>query len=400
MECISRVFLLINKSIIGACCILLPSLVIAQNNEVDEIEEKFEKFKELFTFYPNKKRVAKDSSLYLSKVIVAPIVSFSPETSLGLGVGSKYLFKFKGSGEETRTSNMPISLRYTLNNQFIFFSGFEIFTNQEKWVIEGNILFQNFPRLFFGIGRDTPESNEEIYDSYQALFEPIFLKQAFAKHLFLGGGIRYNHIFNVEIENDKLLAQTQPLGFNGSTSAGAELAVLYDSRNNILNAQNGVYFEFTHGFYGKVLGGTHKFQLTRFDFRYFKTLTNDAKNILAFQMLGHFSHGNIPLSELALLGGHEIMRGYIEGRYIERNLLAGQVEYRKQFKNSRIGMVAFLGTGDVARNVSNFKLNNLRPNVGVGLRFLLDRTENLNIRLDWGFGDSSNNVYLNLAEAF
>ena len=48
----------------------------------------------------------------------------------------------------------------------------------------------------------------------------------------------------------------------------------------------------------------------------------------------------------------------------------------------------------------NFQLKNVRPNFGVGLRFLLDRSEDLNMRFDWGFGDSSNNFYLNLSEAF
>jgi len=94
------------------------------------------------------------------------------------------------------------------------------------------------------------------------------------------------------------------------------------------------------------------------------------------------------------------MRGYREGRYVERNMMAGQVEYRKTFKDSRFGMVAFVGTGDVFNKIDQLKVKNLRPNFGVGLRFLLDKEENLNIRADWGFGDNSNNLYLNIAEAF
>ena len=82
------------------------------------------------------------------------------------------MFKFKGSGDETRTSNMPVSMLYTLNNQFFIYSGFEIFTNQEKWVISGNIIFQNYPRLYYGIGQNSPDTNEEIYDTYQFLIEP------------------------------------------------------------------------------------------------------------------------------------------------------------------------------------------------------------------------------------
>ena len=55
-------------------------------------DENFEKVKDLFTIYPNKKAVAKDSTLYPSKLIMAPIIGYAPETSLGMGIGAKYLF--------------------------------------------------------------------------------------------------------------------------------------------------------------------------------------------------------------------------------------------------------------------------------------------------------------------
>lgn len=364
--------------------------------------QNLEKLAELITFYPNKKAVEKDSTLYLQKFIAAPVVTFSPETSLAFGTGAKYLFKFNGSGEETRASNIPMSIRYTLNNQFIFFSGFEVFTNQEKWVIEGNLLFQNYPRLFYGIGRDTPEANELEYNYYQFLFEPIFLKQLFTRYLFVGAGIRYNTISKVEFNQEDAVAvnPTGIEGFNGSTSSGVEAALLYDSRNNILNAESGWYVEATYGIYGKALGGTNSFELTRFDIRHFLGLSDGGKDILGFQMLGSFSSGDVPFNELALLGGNEIMRGYREGRYVDRHLIAGQMEYRKSFGDSRWGAVAFLGAGDVANTVSSFKLSNFRPNYGAGVRFKLDRTENLNLRFDYGLGQGSGYFYFTIAEAF
>lgn len=357
--------------------------------------------KEFFTFYPNQKAVEKDSTLYLQKFIAAPVISYSPETSLSFGTGAKYLFKFNGSGEETRVSNMPITLQYTFNNQFFLYSGFEVFTNQEEWVIEGNLLFQNYPRLYYGIGSDTPSSSEEQYDYYQFLFEPIFLKQMFHRYLFIGAGIRYNHIYNTKFEDDGLIANNQPDGFDGSTSAGAEVAMLFDNRSNILNAQDGWYMEFTHGKYGKVLGGTHNFNLTRFDLRHFIDISQKNDDVLAFQFLARFTRGNNPFSEYAFFGSSEIMRGYREGRFVDRDLLATQLEYRKTFKNSRFGAVAFVGTGDVYHNVDEFRFDNLKPNYGIGLRFALDQSERLNLRLDWGFGsDGTNSFYLSIAEAF
>ncbi len=342
----------------------------------------------------------RDSTIYRQKFIAAPVFTFTPETSLAFGTGAKYLFKFNKSGEETRVSNMPMTIQYTLNNQFFLFSGFEVFTNQEKWVIEGNLLFQNYPRLYYGIGSQTPESAEEQYDYYQFLLEPIFLKQLFHRYLFIGAGFRYNHIFNTGFESDGIIAQNQRTGFDGSTSVGAEIAALYDSRSSLLNAQDGWYFEFTHGQYGKVLGGTNVFNLTRFDLRHFIDVSQKNIDVLALQFFGRFSRGNLPFSEYSFFGGSEIMRGYQEGRFVDRDMLATQIEYRKNFEKSRWGLVGFLGTGDVYNNVTEFQFKNLKPNYGAGVRFSLDKEENLNLRFDVGFGKGTNGFYFGIAEAF
>ncbi|KQC32826.1 membrane protein [Nonlabens sp. YIK11] len=365
-----------------------------------QADAQFENLKELFTFYPNRKAVERDSTLYPSKFIAAPVVSYSPETDFAFGIGAKYLFKFAGSGDETRVSNMPITFQYTLNSQYFLYSGFEIFTNQEKWVIEGNILFQNYPRLYYGIGNGTPESAEEVYNYNQLLIEPIFLKQAFLRHLFVGAGIRYNHIYNTDFEEDGLIATEQLDGFDGSTSVGVEVAALYDSRDVILNASSGWYLEFTHGKYGEFLGGTNKFNLTRIDLRHFLKVSKKNNDVLGFQFVGRTVRNNQPFSEYSFLGSSEIMRGYREGRFIDRDLVAAQAEYRKNFKDSRIGAVVFVGAGDVYRNIDEFQFSSLKPSYGVGVRYKLDESENLNIRLDWGFGRGTNELYLGIAEAF
>ena len=367
---------------------------------LDSNGQLIEDLKDYFTLYPNKGAVKRDSTLYLQKFIMAPVVSYAPETNFGFGIGAKYLFKFNGSGEETRVSNMPMTAQYTLNSQFFLYSGFEIFTNQEKWVITGNFLFQNYPRIYYGIGNDTPESAEEQYDYTQFLFEPIFLKQMFDRYLFIGAGIRYNHIYSVEFEDDGIIAANAREGTRGSTSAGVEVAALYDNRDVILNASKGWYLEFTHGEYFEALGGTQRFDLTRLDVRHFLKLGDDRNDILAFQFFGRTVRGNQPFSEYSFFGSTEIMRGYQEGRFVDRDMLATQVEYRKRFGESRWGAVAFLGTGNVYNDVKDFQFQTLKPNYGLGLRWMLDKSENLNIRFDWGFGQGTNNVYLSIAEAF
>lgn len=168
----------------------------------------------------------------------------------------------------------------------------------------------------------------------------------------------------------------------------------------ILNASTGWYLEFTHGKYGKVLGGTNSFNLTRVDLRHFLKVSEKNDDVLALQFIGRTIRGDFPFSKFSLFGSSEIMRGYREGRFVDRDMMATQVEYRKTFKDSRIGAVAFIGTGDVYNNIDEFQFGTLKPNYGVGLRYKIDKSENLNLRLDWGFGRGSNEIYLGIAEAF
>ncbi|NJO02629.1 MAG: hypothetical protein HC880_13940 [Bacteroidia bacterium] len=132
---------------------------------------------DIFKIPLNKKAVQRDSSRYPASLVLAPVVAYEPATSWGAGVGAKILFKPGRSGQETRTSNMPISALYTFNNQIILSSGYTIFFNQEKWSLRGNLAFSKFPQNFFGIGNLSLEEDEEIYDFTNYLIEPILLKK-------------------------------------------------------------------------------------------------------------------------------------------------------------------------------------------------------------------------------
>ncbi len=357
------------------------------------------KLLEFLTLHPNNRAVKKDSSIYPAKAIFTPVISYAPETNLSIGVGMKGLFKMRGSGDETRTSNLPLTAQYTIENKYLFFSGFEIFSPQEKYMLTGNIRIQSFPSLFFGIGPDTPKSNEEEFNYSQILLEPIFLKNVFRRYLFLGGGIRFNKISKVEAQPNGLLESIDQPGALGSTSSGLEFAMIYDSRDNLLNASEGSFISLTHGFYGSWIGSSHNFQLTKFDFRYFIQPLGKPSSILGFQLFSQFSQGDTPLQEMGQLGGHEIMRGYFEGRYTDRHLIATQVEWRQKLSH-RWGAVAFVGIADVAPSLDGFDFETLRTSLGIGLRFLVDEEENLNLRLDFGVGNEKINYYFKIAESF
>ncbi len=375
----------------------IPTAVRADSARADTAGF-FDKALDLFEFPINRAGLRKNPAAYPAKLVVAPIVSYAPETNWGLGVGAKLLFKVPGAGKETRTSNMPLTALYTLNNQLLLGSGYTLFFNREQYLLKGNLLFSKFPQLFYGVGNNTPEKNEELFAYNSFLLEPLLLRRVVGK-LFVGGGIRYNNVWNLDLKEGGLLAELQPAGYRGSRSAGLEWAVTYDSRDNVLNATRGMLTEFTHGRYGHWLGGTHRFQLTKLDVRQYIKPFARRPDVLAFQLYGYFSTGQVPLIELAALGGPELMRGYYDGRYLDRNLVAGQVEYRRPL-TGRLGVVVFAGAGQVAPKPTGLRLDRFKPSFGAGIRFKIVKEENLNVRFDYGVGRGTSNYYFNIAEAF
>jgi outer membrane translocation and assembly module TamA len=94
------------------------------------------------------------------------------------------------------------------------------------------------------------------------------------------------------------------------------------------------------------------------------------------------------------------MRGYYHGRFRDLQQFAVQGEYRRHVYK-RIGVVAFAGVGNVSDKISGLNFTNLKYSIGGGLRYALNASERLNLRLDYGIGKGTNSgFYFQLAEAF
>lgn len=365
-------------------------------------QEFLEKITNFFEFDIGEERP--DSTFRQAKVVVAPVISFEPTTSLGFGVGAKFLFKPFGAGPDTRTSNIPLSLRYTLKNQFIAYSAFTIFLPHESYLLKGNIGFSKFPLGYYGVGSTTLDDNLIDISFNNVLIEPLVLKRV-ATNFFVGGGWRYNTYTNLKLlEEGAEMEEIEKLRDSlSSTSSGIEIAATLDSRNNVLNAGDGVFAEFTHGFYAPSLGSSSTFMLTKLNFRRYWTVSeNRPFDVIAAELYTRMSWNDTPPLELSSLGGQELLRGFSEGRFRDRLSVFTQVEYRWQALE-RIGFVFFGGAGDVTNSISNLNFNNLKYSLGTGLRLKIVKSENLNIRIDYALGlgrIKDHNFYIGIAESF
>lgn len=330
--------------------------------------------------------------------IALPAFNYSPENGFGFGGATFRVFKFNMQDTIARSSQIGGLGLYTTKNQAIFSTRYQLFTFAERYSISGQIRYVKFPEFYYGVGQNTPDSNEERV-SYQFFrFTQRVLKQIIPG-FFAGAELRYFHRYDMELTDGGLLETSQVAGFDGSTVAGIGPVFVLDKRDNINNTFQGYYLLFSAFFHGKALGGQFQYSNYRIDFRDYFRPFKSRDHIIAVQFLGNFIEGTAPFRQLSLLGGNSIMRGYYFGRFRDQHLIAAQVEYRMPLF-WKFGIAGFVGYGNVLNRLSDFNFTDLKPSFGGGLRIKVDDKERLNLRLDMGFGQNTSGFYISLSEAF
>lgn len=329
--------------------------------------------------------------------VALPVIYYTPETRFGFGALGMRLFSLDAADTTVRTSNVQLYALYTLNKQILISPSYTLFFPQEKYILRGNLAYFKFPRYYFGIGNDLPETNRELVD-YTLLRAENRLLRKLNHQLFAGLQYNYYQIFNVEQQTDGLLETYQPAGWDGYTASGLGAALVFDTRDIVVNPSKGGYLELGSLFNTSLTGSEFSYNQYTIDARrYFQVHPN--RHILAIQGLGRFTSGTVPFMQLSQLGGATIMRGYYEGRYRDKNYLAAQAEYRLPIW-WRFGAAAFAGVGDVAPSISKFTFSTLKPSYGLGLRFMINESEKVNIRFDYAWGKETSGFYLEITEAF
>ena len=332
--------------------------------------------------------------------VVAPIVSYLPETSWKFGLGVKYLFRPSSyDSSTTRKSFIAGSAEYSLKNQFVVQPYFTYFFNNEQFVLDGFYSYKKFPQNYYGIGNDKLDVSRELVDLKEVKVEQIVFTKIKGK-LFAGGGFRFVGYYDVQQEMPGTLISEKPTGYDGFHSFGASANIRFDNRDNILNAHNGAFADLRLESMNKATDDSSPYTLLKVDLRKYTTPFESRQDVLAGQLcLKSTLNGDVPFPEMPAVGSDVIMRGYYARRYIDRHFIGGQVEYRIPLPY-KFGLVGFAGLGDVASNIQDFQLRYIKYSIGAGIRYKIIPKEDINVRLDFGLGRGSQTFYVNIAEAF
>ncbi len=180
------------------------------------------------------------------------------------------------------------------------------------------------------------------------------------------------------------------------TSLGARL--LRDTRPNHFYPTTGMLLDFTSDFFAQALGSKYSFQSYRVTFNKYGSIS--PRQVLAFNAFFCATGGQPPFYGNCIYGTNNELRGYEAGRFIDRYMIATQLEYRLELPK-RLGLVGFGGIGGVGPGGRVFlRSNNCLPSAGAGARFLLSKQYHVNLRADFGQGKEGHTFSMGIAEAF
>lgn len=339
---------------------------------------------------------------YQPRFIAYPVVGFAPETSWEFGLSGLYVY-YARDDPSNRLSELSAFGFVTLAGQFGLHLEHALYSHRDRWFVLGEGHFQSFPLLYYGIGPDTDSVPDATIQERSVLIRERILHKI-APSLYVGPELAFDWIGKVRFDWEEGALGELPRGGNGSLNLAAGLGLVYDSRHNVLNVRDGLFSELAFLHSSPAWGSDFDFTVVESDTRIFTAM--NARETLAAQVYGRFSFGAVPFNELSMLGGESLMRGHYLGRFRDRHLVAGQLEYRLlpfPFQGKflrRFGGATFVSAGSVFSEDTGPDIWNFVVAGGAGLRFLLFPDKDIYTRGDVAFTAEGPGYYLYIGEAF
>ena len=348
----------------------------------------------LLVLFASKTQAQTDSTRYRTRFFGLPVVFYAPETRLGFGAASILSFKTNPYDSLLRPSQVTLGGAYTLEKQILLYTPFDIWFHGNDYQAKGELGFYKYFYRYYGNGNAT--SDEETYDVTFPRVRAEFTRRVWRQ---IYGGIKYSYDdFHItRVENGGILDQKLVAGFAGGRISGLGAIVKWDTRNSVFYPTKGWYIEGSYLRFGKSIGSNYVYDMNWVDARKYIGFKKD--RVLAVQVYARLSQGAVPFFHLSQMGGNQRMRGYLEGRYRDQQLIGWQFEYRTHVF-WRIGLVAFAGNAVVADRIAHLEAKYLRTTAGGGLRFQIDQERKINLRIDYAFSRESSGFYITIGEAF
>ncbi|MDM9631210.1 BamA/TamA family outer membrane protein [Robiginitalea aurantiaca] len=330
------------------------------------------------------------------KLIGIPVIFSTPETGFGFGGGGQLFITGESNTFGVRKSNILFTGIYTANSQIVLQALPQVYFGEGDYYLDGSYEFRIYPNKFWGIGNNTPDTNEENYDMTSHKLRVDFLKRLPPS---LNFGMRFNYEYHelTEVEEGGLLDSGDIPGSEGAIIVGLGAIFNLDTRDQVEDPKGGYYVNFNAQFSSKNFGATYGYNRFITDLRAYYPLGE--KGLLAARIYVENNYGDVPFQSKAQFGGGNMARGYFQGRFIDDQMYVLTAEYRWRF-HPRWSLAAFGLMGEVSGINQEF-FNNPKFSTGGGVRFKILKKQNTLVRLDVGIGEAGNSgFYFGVNQAF
>jgi hypothetical protein len=189
-----------------------------------------------------------------------------------------------------------------------------------------------------------------------------------------------------------------------ATAGGVSYNVLYDTRDNPVNAQRGTFWYVSLRSYQKELGSDTNWQGVWSDLRVYPRIPGGSRNTLAIWNYNWFTFGDAPYLDLPATGWDTYgrgARGWLQGRIRGKNQIYAEAEYRAALTaNGLLGAVVFANVVTTTTPVvGQFGPFDQGYGFGARIKFNKHNGTNLGVDLAWDlFGNP--NVFFGMQEVF
>ena len=321
--------------------------------------------------------------------LAVPIPTSNPTTGTGLIGVAAY---FWGQTDEQKQTQPPsvsgLGGMYTDTQSWVVGLGQTAYWNDDLWRFAGaaGVANLNLP-LFATDVLGTPVRVDWEIDGELAFAQ---LSRRLFERVYLGFQARYlafDQTFSLDITSLEfdLLA--------GIRAASAGLRVMRDTRDSTTNAHTGSSLTISGLYTRRNETDNASYQSYDIAFRSYHELNDSI--VLAWRAELCERTRNSPLWDSCRIG----LRGFATTKFMGRSSQIAEFEARWQVSR-RWGAVVFGGAGQVQDSLSERQESDVIPSYGVGLRFLVQPEQQVNLRLDYGRSSDSDAIYFSVGEAF
>lgn len=360
----------------------------------DFIRTTFTK-KEIAESDSSKKAIAKEVSVMKKSLgpFYTPVAypGYSLVSGFLIGVVNSLSF-YTHRGNGAKISTISMLNMYTQNKQFINTLQSNIWLNNEKYNLLGDIRYYQYPNFTYGLGsktnlEDLNNVNYNLIRVYEVIMREV------GENTFVGLGYNLDIHKNISETNNPEIKETdlKKYGYSESSkSSGITANFQYDSRLNSNNPSDGAYANIQLRTNMKALGSDSNWESATMDLRYYLPLSKKSGNVLAFWTYNVLTlGGSPPYFDLPSTGwdvNNATGRGYVEGRFRGKNSLYFETEYRFNLTKKRfLGGVVFTNLASFSEPISN-TFEKMNVGYGAGLRIKLNKYAKTNLTIDYGIG--------------